>query len=90
MCFFSLPASEHIFSLHGGAFWVKSPQEVKISSKMAFSGGKYAFFDFESKNVPQDASKCRFNDGKMIFGQTLLVVDQFGCVLSISELRNAF
>ena len=46
------------FFVHGGVFWVKSPQEAKISSKMAFSGGKNAFFDLKAKNVPQDASKC--------------------------------
>ena len=34
--------------------------------------------------------KSQFSDGEVIFGQTLLVLDQFGYVLSIPELRNAF
>ena len=36
------------------------------------------------------AKKSRFNDGGMIFWQTLLVLDQFECVLLISELQNTF
>ena len=32
--------------------------------------------------------KSRFNDREVIFCQTLLVLDQFGCVLSISDLEK--
>ena len=34
--------------------------------------------------------KSQFSDGEVIFRQTLLVLDQFGHVLPIPELRNAF
>ena len=34
--------------------------------------------------------KTRFSDREVIFWQTLLVLDQFGCVLLISELRIEF
>ena len=53
---------------------------------LSFSAGNESW---KSWNI-NFSKKCRFNDGEMIFGQTLLVLDQFGCVLSISELRNAF
>ena len=36
------------------------------------------------------AKKSRFNDGEVIFWQTLLDLDYFGCVLSIYELRIEF
>ena len=35
------------------------------------------------------AKKSRFSDNEVIFWQTLLVLDHFGCVLSISEPRIA-
>ena len=37
----SLKASEHIFSVHGGVFWVKSPQKAKISSTIFFKAKFY-------------------------------------------------
>ena len=53
---------------------------------VGFSAGKGSWkswkFDF--------AQKSRFNDGKVIFRQTLLVWDCFGCVLSISGLQKTF
>ena len=36
-CFFTLPASEHIFLPQGGIFLQKCPRQAKFSSKMAFS-----------------------------------------------------
>ena len=63
MCFCTLQASEHIFSPQRGVILNKTPSLTKFSCKMAFLRGKNAFFDFESKNTPQDASKCVFELG---------------------------
>ena len=51
---------------------------------------KIAYFGHFLANLSSAKIILRSIDGKVIFRQTLLVLDQFGFVLSISELRNVF
>ena len=58
----------------------------KWEISFSFSAGNESW-KFQKLNF---AKKSRFSDGKVIFWQTLWVLYSFGCVLLISELRNAF
>ena len=68
----SLKASEHIFSVHGGVFWVKSPQKAKISSTIFFKAKFYQilrklYFQWKISSKNDNTSPIQLNDLKYTF-----------------------
>ena len=76
---------------------LKSPMVLLDAPNVALFEGKYCTSKLQivtrkCKIVTRNKvfKKLQFNDGEVFFRQTLLVLDQFGCVLSISKVKKQF